>query len=63
MDAFELQDELNALMQDSKNYEILNERDFSSEDPTRLLEGLSQKHGFERLLKISQQPQWKQSPT
>lgn len=39
MDGFELQDELNALAQDSQNYEIPNEHDFSSEDPTRLLEG------------------------
>ncbi|KAF5357209.1 hypothetical protein D9756_006855 [Leucocoprinus leucothites] len=38
MDAFELQDELNTLAQDSQNYEIPNERDFSTEDPTRLLE-------------------------
>ena len=42
MDAFELQDELNALAQNSQSIEIPNERDFSSEDPTRLLEGLSQ---------------------
>jgi hypothetical protein len=39
MDNFELQDELNALAQDSQNYDIPNETDFSSEDPTRLLEG------------------------
>ncbi len=41
MDSFELQDELNALAQDPQDYEILNEGDFSSEDPTRLLEGTS----------------------
>lgn len=41
MDSFELQDELNALAQDPQDYEIPNERDFSSEDPTRLLEGTS----------------------
>lgn len=40
MDSFELQDELNALTQDPQDYEIPNERDFSSEDPTTLLEGM-----------------------
>lgn len=39
MESFELQDELNLLTQDPQNYDIPNERDFSSEDPTRLLEG------------------------
>jgi condensin complex subunit 1 len=41
MESFELQDELNTLAQDGPNYEIPNEQDFSSKDPTSLLEGLS----------------------
>jgi hypothetical protein len=40
MDSFELQDELNALAQDPSQYEIPNEHDFDSEDPTKVLEGL-----------------------
>jgi len=39
MPAFELQDELQAL-QDIETYEISNDRDFSTEDPEALLEGL-----------------------
>lgn len=40
MPAFELQDELQAL-QDIETYEIPNDRDFSTEDPEALLEGLN----------------------
>jgi len=39
MPAFELQDELHAL-QDIETYEIPTDRDFSTEDPEALLEGL-----------------------
>lgn len=39
MPAFELQDELHAL-QDTETYEISNDRDFSTEDPEALLEGV-----------------------
>ena len=49
MPAFELQDELQAL-QDIETYEIPNDRDFSTEDPEALLEGLKKRSVSRQLL-------------